>query len=85
MMLQLNPPLPVKTPKGKAWAHVLLDYGMETDLIWVCFQDNTGECWSWPNKDIRIQENMTLGAIRRIIDKVNDPDKTISLLKEGPK
>ena len=60
MLMQLNPPLPVKTPKGKAWAHVLIDYGPEADLIWVCFQDDTGECWSWANKDIRMQENLTL-------------------------
>jgi hypothetical protein len=59
-MLRLNPPIPVITPKGKAWAHVLIDYSQEHHLVWVCFQD-TGECWSWQNKDIRIQPNPTLG------------------------
>ncbi len=63
MMLQLNPPLPVKTPKGDAVAHVLIDYGPEADIFWVCFQDN-GECWTWANQDIRAQENITL---RRIV------------------
>ena len=67
MLMQLNPPLPVLTPKGKAWAHVLIDYGPEADLIWVCFQDETGECWSWGNKDIRLQGNMSLNAIRQNI------------------
>lgn len=61
MMLQLNPPLPVTTPKGKALAHVLVDYGAESDLVWVCFQDSTGECWSWRNQDIRAQQNPTMG------------------------
>ena len=86
MMLQLSPPLPVQTPKGKAWAHVLIDYGPEADLLWVCFQDETGECWTWANKDIRLQENMRLNAIRQSIirrDRVRDHE--ISLLKDGLK
>ncbi len=55
-MLQLDPPLPVTTPKGPALAHVLIDYGAEHDLVWVCFQDN-GECWCWRNQDIRATTN----------------------------
>ncbi len=60
MMLQLNPPLPVKTPDGKGLAQVLIDYGPEHDLIWVVFQDN-GECWSWRNQDVRADTNITMG------------------------
>jgi hypothetical protein len=59
-MLQLDPPLPVITPAGKALAHVLIDYGAEHDLLWVCFQDN-GECWTWRNQDIRAEKNITFG------------------------
>lgn len=61
MLSQLNPPLPLLTPKGKAWAHLVIDYGMEADLMWVCFQDQDGACWTWPNRDVRIQANATLG------------------------
>lgn len=61
MMLQLNPPLPVETPKGKAVAYMVVDYGPEFDLLWVCFNDDTGECWSWPNPKIRIQNNISFG------------------------
>ena len=57
-MLQLNPPIPVNTPKGKALAQMTIDYGPEYDLIWVCFQEN-GECWSWLNQDIKAQINIT--------------------------
>ena len=39
---QLNPPIPLMTPKGRAMAHFIIDYGMENDLMWVCFQDDTG-------------------------------------------
>lgn len=61
MLTQLNPPLPLLTPKGKAWAHLVIDYGPEADLMWVCFQDDDGACWTWPNRDVRIQPNITLG------------------------
>jgi hypothetical protein len=59
-MIQLTPPLPVSTPKGKALAHVLIDHGPEHDLMWVCFQDD-GECWTWRNQDIRALGNVTMG------------------------
>ncbi len=60
-MLRLDPPLPLDTPKGKALAHILIDYGVEYDLLWVCFQDETRECWTWSNKEIKIQSNISLG------------------------
>jgi hypothetical protein len=60
MMLQLDPALPVVTPKGKGIAHVMIDYGVEADLIWVVFQED-GECWCWRNQDIRAEKNITFG------------------------
>ena len=60
---RIDPPLPLLTAKGKAMAHFLIDYGFEHDLHWVCFQDETGECWTWNNKDIRAQKNITAGRI----------------------
>jgi hypothetical protein len=60
MLLQLNPTIPVVTPKGKGMAQAIIDYGPEHDLIWVVFQDD-GECWSWKNQDIRAERNITLG------------------------
>jgi hypothetical protein len=60
MITQLNPPLPLITPKGNGWAHFLIDYGVEHDLLWVVFQNDTGECWSWLNRDIKLQNNITL-------------------------
>ena len=61
MLLQLNPPIPVISPKGKGLAHAMIDYGAEHDLLWVVFQDETGECWTWNNKEIRGQVNVTMG------------------------
>lgn len=60
-LLQLDPPLPVITPKGPGLAHVLIDYGPEHDLLWVVFQDQTGESWTVPNPLIRAQKNITMG------------------------
>ena len=63
--LQLDPPLPLIIKHdgawAKAWAHVLLDYGIECHLMWVCFLDATGECWTARNPDVRMQSNLTLG------------------------
>lgn len=61
MILQLTSPIPVTTPKGSALAHAIIDYGIESDLFWVCFQDDTGECWTWRNSEIRAQKNVTQG------------------------
>ena len=41
MMLQLNPPIPVVTPKGDAMAILVIDYGPALNTIWVCVDDET--------------------------------------------
>ena len=61
MITQLNPPIPVVTPAGKGMAQMVIDYGVEHDLLWVVFQNDTGECWCWGNQDIRAQNNITIG------------------------
>ena len=58
-MLQLNPQIPVLTPKGKGWAFFMIDRSQEHDLEWVVFLDTTGECWVFNNRDVRIQKNYT--------------------------
>jgi hypothetical protein len=60
MILQLNPQIPLITPKGKGWAHLVIDYSQEHDLIWVVFLDDTKECWSFGNRDVKIVKNITL-------------------------
>jgi hypothetical protein len=73
VVTRIDPPIPLLTPKGKALAHFLIDYGFEHDLYWVCFQDETGECWTWSNKDIRAQNNITAGRIN-IPKEIRDVD-----------
>lgn len=37
MLTQLQTPLPLRTPEGKAWAVAIIDYGPHWDLLWVTF------------------------------------------------
>jgi len=60
MMIELNKPLHMETPKGKAIAHFVIDYGIESDLFWVCFLQSNGECWTFNNKYIKLESNYTL-------------------------
>jgi hypothetical protein len=59
-MLQLNPTIPVITPKGNGWAFFLIDRSQEHNFEWVVFLDHSGECWTFCNSEIRIQKNYTL-------------------------
>lgn len=61
MILQLDPPLPVITPKGSGLAYMLIDYGPEHHLQWVVFLDAGGECWTVPNPQIKMSPNWTMG------------------------
>ena len=55
------------TPLGPGLAHVLLDYGLEHNLMGVVFLGDTGECWTFENSDIRADKNLTYGR--------DNPDK----------
>ena len=58
---QLDPPLPLDTPKGSGIAHLVIDYGPEHDLMWVVFLDADGACWTVPNPEVRMSWNWSLG------------------------
>lgn len=61
MLTQLQTPLPLTTPKGKAWAVAIIDYGPHWDLLWVTFIHDSGECWTFNNSEIRQEKNFTFG------------------------
>ncbi len=82
MILQLNPPLPVLTPKGKGIAHLIIDPGIESDLLWVVFQDDSGECWTWRNQDIKAQKNITMGRTYVKESDTNESGKGIEAARE---
>lgn len=60
MIVRINPPLFLDTPRGHATAHFLIDYSQEHDLLWVTFVDDTGECWTFRNDQIRMRANQSL-------------------------
>jgi len=62
-ILQLNPPIPLDTPKGPGLAWLVLDYGAEHHLMWTVAIDGTGELWTFSNPEVRAQKNITLGRI----------------------
>lgn len=61
MITQLQTPIPLETPKGKAWAVAIIDYGPQWDLCWITFVAATGECWTFRNSQIRQGANYTFG------------------------
>ena len=73
MITQLNPPLPLDTPKGAGLAHFVIDYGPEADLLWVVFMNADGACWSVPNPEIRLSLNWSMGRRKPDADKSAAP------------
>jgi hypothetical protein len=61
---QLNPTIPVETPKGRAEAVLIVDYGPEHNLYWTVFLDEGGECWTFENTKIRGCANPSVGRIK---------------------
>ena len=77
MMMQLNPPLPVDTPRGAAYAHMVIDYSQEHYVLFVCFLQETGECWVLPNRDVWTFEALD--------DKVDLEDSVFLAGNDGPR
>jgi hypothetical protein len=63
-MLQLNPPIPMQTPRGEGIAVMVIDYGPDFDLWWTVIigkGEHAGEIWTYPNPQVRGVENISLG------------------------
>jgi hypothetical protein len=80
LITQLNPPLPLHTPKGDGLAHFVIDYGPESDLLWVVFMNEDGACWSVPNPDVRMKFNWSMG---RRPPKADDASPSTAPAKEA--
>ena len=74
-LIQLNPTIPVITPKGKGLSWFLIDYSEEHNLMWVVAMDDTGEIWTFQNPDIRAQNNITMGRNIATIDELRQIHK----------
>ena len=68
-IVRIDPPLPVLVKRGGDWlkgmAHWLIDYGYEHHLCFVTFLDESRECWTVENRDVRAQDNITAGRMPR--------------------
>lgn len=63
-LLQLNPPIPMKTPCGDGMAVMVIDYGPDFDLWWTVILskgEHAGEIWTYSNPEVRGVENISLG------------------------
>lgn len=76
MIIQLSPAISMTTPKGHGFANFMIDRGMDFDTEWIVFQD-TGEIWSWQNRDVRLEKNITYGR-----DSVGDKMKPRQMTNE---
>lgn len=79
-MIQLNPSIPVLTPKGAAEAIGWIDYGREHNLIWIVLLDENGQCWQFENPQIRAFPNWSLGRMIGV-----RPSEVLEQLKEKNK
>ena len=50
----------VSTPKGSGQLWLVTDYGQEIEKIFTVILEN-GELWEFKNRDIKIDENLTMG------------------------
>lgn len=62
---QLDPPIPLTVlEKGDGFAVGVIDYGQEFDLLWVVALNESGEIWSAPNPQVRMQANWSMGRAK---------------------
>lgn len=58
---QLNPPIYLETPLGPAVCLFLWEQGLEVDVQWCCFIEETGEPWWFANSNVRLSPNLSAG------------------------
>ena len=61
VILQLDPWIPLDTPRGPAEAAFLIDYGEQKPLLFVCFLRSDGSQWTFDNREVRLEKNVTMG------------------------
>jgi hypothetical protein len=65
MIVRIDPPIPMLTPKGKGLCHFMRDYGIEFDDLWTVAIDATGEIWTFKNNEVRFEQNITAGRLTK--------------------
>lgn len=62
-IIQLNPMVPISTPKGDGLAHFYIWVSEEQNDLWVVCINATGEFWTYPTPKVRGTKNITYGRI----------------------
>jgi hypothetical protein len=62
-IIQLNPSIPLDTPKGQGLAILVTWLNEEHNLLWTVIQDETGEIWTWENPKVRGTKNIQMNRI----------------------
>jgi len=63
MITELKQHLWMATPHGEARCIMVIDYGQEDDLYWICIQqdkDYKGQIWTWHNSEVRVMNNRSM-------------------------
>lgn len=60
MILQLNPPIWVLTPKGEGFALLIIDYGIHLNSVWVVSIFDTGEVTHIDSNEVKVMGNSML-------------------------
>lgn len=62
-MPQLNPTIPVDTPKGRGYAIWREGMSQEHETLWTVVLDETGQFWDMPQSQIRALRNYSMGRL----------------------
>ncbi len=62
---ELRQELWLETPKGKATALLVHDSGQEAPLYFTVIVRDSGEIWCFPQSQIRVCDNVTLGRMTK--------------------
>jgi len=60
MILQLNPTMPVETPRGLSECWALIWESPEREMLFLCIDDASGQFWIWDQQKVRGCKNITL-------------------------
>lgn len=63
-MPQLNPMIPLDTPKGEGFAFWRTDYSQEHDTLYTVIITSTREIWEFPTPQVRGVKNFSMGRTK---------------------
>lgn len=61
MIHELKQPWSVTTPKGKAIVYLIMDYGFESDTLFLCVLRETNEFFWFRSFECRMEDNCSMG------------------------